>query len=223
MKELEPGVRSAAVLLILVVWFLTGTGGQVVGQSSRSSAPSVDRRIDRMNRQGEEYERDKLRGELEGKPATSRDRRRAQALATQVKQDFEGLQTGYNQIVLAMASKKALNYDSVLAAVAEINKCSSRLKGNLALPQPKNNQDKKVSSDVEAFSREQLEGSLLTLRKHIYSFVTNPLFEAPTVLDVVQAKKAGDDLESIIGLSESIGKSGEKLNKVNKATAGTKL
>ncbi len=121
-----------------------------------------------------------------------------------------------------MASKKALNYDSVLAAVVEIKKCSSRLKGNLALPQAKNDQDKKISNDVDASSREQLEGTLLTLRKHIYSFVTNPLFEAPTVLDVVQAKKAGDDLESIIELSESIGKSGEKLMKLNKATAGTK-
>ncbi|MGI9167507.1 MAG: hypothetical protein ACR2G5_14215 [Pyrinomonadaceae bacterium] len=127
-----------------------------------------------------------------------------------------------NQIVLAMASKEALNYDPVLAAVAQIKKCSSRLKGSLALPQPNNDQDKKVSDDVDAHSREQLEGSLLTLRKHIYSFVTNPIFESPAVLDVVQAKKAGDDLESIVELSESIGKSGEKLLKLNKSTAGIK-
>ncbi len=222
MKEFHPVVKSAAVLLMAGLYLLTGAKDQAFGQSSRSSAPSVDRRIDRMNRQGEEYERDKLRGELDGKPATSKDRRRAQELATQVKQDFEGLQAGYNQIVLAMASKKPLNYDSVIAAVVEIKKCSSRLKGRLALPQPKNDLAKKVSNDLDSYSREQIEGSLLTLRKHIYSFVTNPLFEAPSVLDVVQAKKAGDDLESIIDLSERIGKSGEKLLKLNTAAAGTK-
>jgi hypothetical protein len=53
-----------------------------------------------------------------------------------------------------------------------------------------------------------LEESLLKLRKHIYSFVTNPLFEAAPALDVKQADRAGRDLDSILELSEAIRRSG---------------
>jgi hypothetical protein len=54
---------------------------------------------------------------------------------------------------------------------------------------------------------------LLMLRRYVYSFVTNPLFESKGVLDVRQAKKAGQDLDMIIELSESIKKESDKLKK----------
>jgi hypothetical protein len=59
---------------------------------------------------------------------------------------------------------------------------------------------------VEA-NNEQIEESLMTLRKHIYKFVTNPLFESQGVLDLEQGRKAVRDLDRIIELSESIRKS----------------
>jgi hypothetical protein len=56
----------------------------------------------------------------------------------------------------------------------------------------------------------------MTLRKHIYDFVTNPLFESQGVLDLEQGRKASRDLDRIIELSESITKSGDKLKKPTK-------
>jgi hypothetical protein len=56
----------------------------------------------------------------------------------------------------------------------------------------------------------------MTLRKHIYDFVTNPLFESPGVLDLEQGRKASRDLDRIIELSESITKSVDTLKKPTK-------
>ena len=69
---------------------------------------------------------------------------------------------------------------------------------------------------IEA-NNEQIEESLMSLRKHIYDFVTNPLFESPGVLDLEQGRKAGRDLNTIIKLSESITKSGDKLKQPTKS------
>jgi len=74
------------------------------------------------------------------------------------------------------------------------------------------NQEKKVRGEAGS---DQLEESLLTLRKYIYSFVTNPLFESAAVLDVVRAGKARRDLDEIIELSKSIRKSGDRLKKAH--------
>lgn len=63
---------------------------------------------------------------------------------------------------------------------------------------------------------EPIEESLMSLRKHIYDFVTNPLFESRGVLDLEQGRKAGRDLDWIIELSGSITKSGDKLKKPTK-------
>ena len=108
-----------------------------------------------------------------------------------------------------MADKEGLDrqHDSIFRAVAEIKKYSTRLKTNLALPKP---QQQKARVEIK---NNQIEESLMTLRKHIYDFVTNPLFESPGVLDLEQGRKASGDLDRILELSESITKGGDKLKK----------
>lgn len=157
---------------------------------------SIQRRVDQLNRQGEQFERDNLGREVTGDKV---DRRRSQALMAEVRRDLETLQADYNQIVLAMATNKP---DSqILRAVEEINLCSTRLKQNLALPEPKEEATKKPET---ATMSPPTEAPLMRLRKHIYSFVMNPLFESPAVLDVEHAKNASRDLERIIEVSDSI-------------------
>jgi hypothetical protein len=131
-------------------------------------------------------------------------------LAAQVKKDFEDLQAAYNRIVIAMASKQRLDHDSVMASVADVHRCAARLKDNLALPQTKG--DEGAAARVGS-PPARMEESLMTLRKHIYDFVTNPLFEAAAGLDVVQAGKAARDLERIIELSEGIRRGGGESKK----------
>ena len=204
-------VGKATVILIgALACLAAATADPVYAQAGGSRPTPVERRIDQANRDGEEYERDSLNRELKGVGDKPVDRRRAQTAAAQVTQDFENLQVRYNQIVLAMASRQDLNQDSILGAVAEVNRCATRLKLNLALPRPKSDEDQQAKSDP---GLGQVEEPLLILTKRIYSFVTNPLFETPAVLNVKHVGRARRDLDAIIELSESIGKGGDKLKR----------
>ena len=209
MKNLYALCTNATILIGAALFLVTAMEHSAFAQTGRS-ASSVGRRIEQMNRQGEQYERDKLGRELKGEANSPEERRRAQALAAQVRQDFEKLQAGYNQIVLAMASKEGFNFDSISGAVAEIKKCSTRLKDNLSLPRPKDDKGQEMVSEAVTGQTDEL---LMTLRKHLYNFLTNPLFESPEVLHVEQAGKASRDLERIIELSKNIGKSAEQQKK----------
>ncbi|HEY9285192.1 MAG TPA: hypothetical protein VIP46_17190, partial [Pyrinomonadaceae bacterium] len=51
---------------------------------------------------------------------------------------------------------------------------------------------------------------LASLGRHLHSFLTNPLFESQSVLDVGQAARAARDLERIIELSDGLKKDGVK-------------
>lgn len=212
MNDLYALRKTSVVLMGAALCLVTVMQNPAFAQSGRSPT-SVGRRIEQLNRQSEQYERDKQSRDIKGEADKPGDRRRAQAAAAQVRQDFESLQAGYNQIVLAMASKEGFNYDSISDAVAEVKKCSTRLKDHLSLPRPKDDKAQEVGSVAVTG---QIEELLLALRKHLYSFLTNPLFESPAVLDVEQAGKASRDLERIIELSKSIGNSRDKLKKPTK-------
>ena len=200
---------AAAVSSVAALCFLAATADTAIAQGAGTRPTPVERRTELLDRQAGESDLEKSSRDLKGSPEKPADRRRAQELVEQVKHDFEGLQESYNQIVVFMADKEGLKrkQDSVFRAVAEIKKYSTRLKTNLALPETKQEKAQVETND------EQIEESLRTLRKHIYDFVTNPLFESPGVLDLEQGRKAGHDLNVIIKLSESITKSGDKVKK----------
>lgn len=197
------GVRGAALCCAASI-LLAASPCPSLAQRGGPGATAVGRRTDTLNRQGEQYERDTLSRENKGATDATGDRRPAQDVAGQVRHDFEGLQAAYNKIVLAMAPNGSHDPDSILDSVNEVKKCAARLKTNLALPRADGKGDKARGGAAEP----QLEEALRMLRKHIYSFVTNPLFESAPVLNVEQAGKAGRDLDMILELSESIRRSG---------------
>ena len=192
---------SAKTLAMLAAFFGFLFTWEITALAQRTPS-SIQRRVDQLNRQGEQYERDNLGREVNGDKT---DRRRSQALVFKVKKDLEGLQAGYNEIVLAMAANKSADDAHILRVVGEISECSARLKHNLALPLPKD--DKKAPETATA---PQIEAPLMALRKHIYSFVMNPLFESSVVLEVQHAQNASRDLDKIIEISESISKHARK-------------
>ncbi|HEX5708316.1 MAG TPA: hypothetical protein VFX96_13515 [Pyrinomonadaceae bacterium] len=198
---------SAAISAFAALCLLTASESVAFAQGGGGRRPSPsERRIERLNRQGELYDLEKSSRDMKGKPSSSpADLKHAKEVTNQIQHDFKGLQDGYNAIALAMSEKDGLarNHDAVFRAVAEIKKCSSRLKTNLALPKPKDEKDEKTQ--IKSFG-ERPEDSLLLLRKHIYDFVTNPLFESLTVLDLEQGRKASRDLDKIIALSETLSK-----------------
>lgn len=219
MKKIYANTKLVSVLSIASLCCLAATAAAVFAQGggSRGTPPtSVERREDLSNRQATEYEIERSSRELKKGPETPADRKRAQEVAEQIKHDFGRLQESHNQIVLFMVDKEGLNHnhDSVFQAVAEIRKYAMRLKANLALPKP---QEEKGAVDAsQDRDNEQLEDSLMTLRQHIYNFVTNPLFATVGVLNLEQGRKARLDLDRIIELSESITKSGDKQKQLAK-------
>jgi hypothetical protein len=221
MKELCVGGFNMAVLVGGASCLMLAAG-PAFAQRGAPGATAVERRMETLNRQGVQYERDRLSRDGKGAPEAPDKRRRAQDVAGQVRRDFEGLQAGYNKIVLATASGERPDSDTILDSVAEVRKCAARLKHNLALPRAQEdggdggNEKENHAAERRAAVSAGAAGTeepLRLLRKHIYSFVTNPLFEAPSVLDVEKAEKAGRDLDIIIELSEAIGKSGGRSEK----------
>jgi hypothetical protein len=200
-------LKTFAIALVAVLCIVAASESSTLAQAGREIPSSLERRVDQLNRQGVEYERDSLNAELKAGSHRPRDQKRNKMVAAEIQEDFEGLQAGYNRIVLTMASKKEPADDAVMNSVAEIRKCSTRLKTNLALPALDDKEKKEARSDAASDKME----AILMLRKYVYSFVTNPLFESKGVLDLRQAKKAGQDLDMIIKLSESIKKEGDKL------------
>lgn len=207
MKDLYVAGKAAALAfgaaLSLASWSVP-----VRAQRGAARPTSAERRVEQVTRQAQQYEREELAREMKGARENPEERRRAQAAVTQIKHDFEHLQAGYNRIVLASKSGPGFDYDSVSGAVDEVHKCATRLKSSLALPRPQPDEARPESAGPGG-----LKESLLALRKHIYSFVANPLFERPGVLDVELAGKAGRDLDRIIELSEAIRKNGDKSKK----------
>jgi hypothetical protein len=200
MKAIGSSIKTGAMLAAALFSLLIAT--QITVSAQGGSRPSsIQRRIDQLNRQGEQFERDNAVDEPH-----KNDRSRSLALA-EVRKELESLQASYNRIVLAMAANKPADDPQIIQAVVEIKHCSVRLKRDLALPQPKD--DKEKPADVAATAPDS-KAPVMALRKYIYSFVMSPLFESPAVLDVAQAKNASRDLDKIIELSDSITKTTAK-------------
>ena len=200
MKSRIERCKTVVVAMSSIVCFIIIANGPVDAQIVNSRASGALRRNERMQRQNEEYERDRLEWELANGPEHPRGRKN-EADALQAKQDFEKLQNNYNRIVLAMSSRDGIKREAVLANVAEIRKAASRLKSRLALPALA-----KVEEKTEQSVEPVFPDSVLKLSQHIYDFLTNPLFDTPAAYKVDAAKKASLDLEKIIKVSETIGK-----------------
>ena len=195
-------------LLCLLALVAAASEGSALAQRGGREAGAA-RRQEHLNRQAQQHERDHQNRDLDPAAGESAESRRTRAAtAAQVRHDFESLQESYNRIVLAMSGKQASG-DSLSGALAEVSRCAARLKHNLALPRPKDDEARKVQP--EPGTPTKTDKPLVALVKHLHSFLTNPLFETTNVLDVSQAARASRDLERIIELSEALKGQGVKL------------
>ena len=205
MKDLSDGAARIVALCGAASCLLLASAAPARAQRGSAGTRSVDRRIETMNRQGEEYARDKTKIDRDGTTESAEERRRAYAANEQVKHDFEGLQAGYNKIVLALSSGARPDDEKIAHAVAEVRKFAGRLREHLSLPQAKEGEALDKAPDERGAPPAE---SLQKLCRHIYSFVTNPIFEGPGVLNVEQAGKASRDLDLILKLSEGLKRGG---------------
>ena len=172
--------------------------------------PVLERRDADMSREREARQREELRQSLGRRPTRAANLRYVQAVIAQVTQDFKRIQTARNEIVRTIGN--GLDYKFVSEVTGEIKKRASRLEANLALPKPEE-EEKRLVNQGE-LDEDQIRVALLMLCDRIESFVKNPLFETPGVIDVQHSTKAGSDLESILKLSGTVRKSAERLKKL---------
>ena len=172
--------------------------------------PVLERRETEMSREREARQREELREGLGRSRARAANLRYVQAVIAQVTQDFERIQTARNEIVRTISN--GLDYKFVSEVTGEIRKRATRLEENLALPKPE--EDEKRVVNYGELNGDQIRVALLMLCDRIESFVKNPLFETPGVIDVEHSTKASSDLDSILKLSATLRRNAERLKKL---------
>jgi hypothetical protein len=121
-----------------------------------------------------------------------------QLLLKQIREDFRDLQNLNNRMMSEAWAREALDYGFVADMISQIRKTANRLKVNLNLPKPGevNNGRRSYPSNHKDF-----RASLLIFDKTIMRFVTNPVFQNANTIDVIQATRARQDLETVIELA----------------------
>jgi len=205
--RIRPAIRLNIVLLFVLTAF-----GLVSGQTTNQ-----------IERDREFNERDlelrslNLRMMSERAMRPARKEERAQQSFVQLQEDFTRLQK-INLDLLRSISSKNLDMKAVSKSAAEISKRASRLKNNLALPEPE--KSAMQLTNAPATNQLQLKKSMLRLGKLIYSFSNNPFFKEASVVDTPSAKEARRELEEIIELSKQIKTDSERLKKIAEIKPG---
>ena len=124
------------------------------------------------------------------------------SLFAQIREDFTRLQVINNEMMQTVFVKRSIDPKLIVKTTSEINKRASRLSENLVLPRIDDKAS--VQKPDDTCNDRNLEASLLALDHRIMSFVANPLFKQPNVVDSQNALKARSDLNLIVRLSEEL-------------------
>lgn len=192
---LAAGVYAAALLLTCP------------GEARAQMAPSRrdERRADMESRQ-------RALRSLSGLNAREAKKARAALpVYQQVAEDFQELQLSNYRLSGAAAAGAPLDYARVVEEASEVRRRASRLRAALALPAVKKEQ--KRSEGKGALTPEGVKAAVALLDALVNSFVWNPVFRKPDVLDVENSTKAGRELDEILRLSEQIKGAAEALGK----------
>jgi len=124
------------------------------------------------------------------------------SLFAQIREDFTRLQLLNNEMMQTVFVKRSVDLKLIAATSAEINKRAARLSETLVLPRLDNKAKNPKPTDPGNDSN--LQAALLLLDRCVMSFIDNPLFKQPNVVDAQLALKARRDLDLIIRLSKQL-------------------
>jgi hypothetical protein len=130
----------------------------------------------------------------------------------QIKEDFERIQLIEREMMKSVFVDNLVDYQQILKTTAEIRKRATRLKANLAYPEPPDRN--KAHQSTPGNSDEDIKVSLTNLDRAMMSFVMNPIFQfQQQVVETKLATKAIGDLIDIIELSELTKRHAESLER----------
>jgi hypothetical protein len=202
-------VAPAFAFIILLLAAPATCTAQPGGPGTVPAGPHIDPEAARI--------RDEQQREMQlrniGAGAVRSDERAVKAAAEQLNRDFKRIQIIRNEIAYALNVEGVLDYRRIADQTAELKKRALRMQGYLALRGVEAD-EKNQPAQTELDERE-MKGVLVRLCKRIDSFVANPKFTSPDVVNVEGSAKAGRDLQEIIYLSGGIRNSADRLGRKN--------
>jgi hypothetical protein len=203
----------ASVVLLLSV--------AVAVQARQGTMPTGPRRDPEAERIRDEQQREmQLRNTGEAKAAPATDERAVKAAVQQLNQDFKRVQVIRNDVARSLVTGGALDYERISEQAVELKKRALRMQTLLALRtgvegkgqvEVKGQTSEAGLDDERMFDEGRMKDALVRLCKRIDSFVANPRFKSPGVVDVEGTAKAGRDLREIISLSNAVHESAGRL------------
>lgn len=127
----------------------------------------------------------------------------------QIREDFQRLQVVNNDLARAVSGGGDLDLKLVAKSASEIRKRAERLKLNLALPEAA--EGEQVPASPPPADPEQLRKALSRLDGIVLRFTNALHAKGVGRFDAQSSTRLRLDLEAIIGLSERVKKSSEKL------------
>jgi hypothetical protein len=210
-----PSLVNVVFIVVVVLLATMSLATPVFAQRpSNRSEISIARtealRRERDERQTRELELRSVENPGTTKPAVEDPAQRV--IYEQIREDFHRLQLVNNEMMQAtFPAKSAYTPDSnhISKSTDEMHKRAKRLLTNLRLPETDIKEQKPANEDIA--NANQLKSALFELDSLVMSFIGNPTFKHPNVVDVVESVRAKRDLLGIIELSRRIKQHSEKL------------
>jgi hypothetical protein len=182
--------------------FIISSPRPLRAQSSQAAREAA--RIDMLTRERALRELEKLkRARAPEKSLQNR------AAYSQLAEEFKQLQLRNYDLAGVVLTGPELDYGLIRRESAEVRKRAERLKAYLLLPEPEG-EGVEVG---EVRTIEELKSAISRLDALVNSFVWNPSFQQPGVVDAEHSLKARRELEAILKLSVRIKKCAEALSK----------
>jgi hypothetical protein len=160
---------------------------------------NIGRRVEDFNNQKTKADRDEMSRELRGKKPSSEELKRIATLKAQLREDLEALQEEYNQLVTSLKTGGLMHVKAAAEVGERVHSRSERLLRNLNLPVSK--ETDVALPKVYGGDTNKLLRSMCAL---LFEFITNPMFESPSAIDVQASAKARLTLEELIRLSDHV-------------------
>jgi len=127
--------------------------------------------------------------------------REKQLALLELREDFRNLQIVHNDMMarrFSSAPTPQITLKEIRASLGKIKTIAKRLSTNLALPSLEGEPEPVSATNYNV----SLSPGLLLLDKSVMSFVDNPMFQQPRVLDAELALRARKDLEEVVRLTD---------------------
>ncbi|MFN2597197.1 MAG: hypothetical protein ABR563_08440 [Pyrinomonadaceae bacterium] len=208
----DTSVTHATTRTLLAAAFASALclAAQPATVSAQSSRSAVDRGV-ALRKADEAREMEMKRLEL-AREARAESSPAARLALRQIGEDFRQMQIVNNEMMRAAfpaGAPRALDYDGIAKATAEINRRAARLRANLQFPRAQG--DPGGGAGREIGGEREMRSSLLSLDGLITSFVNNPTFRKQGVLDAQESGRAHRDLQAVIRLSQKIRQRADRL------------